>query len=454
MLEQLKSIQNPAVRGGAFYDKIIVFLTLLVLAGCTPPAEEQEDGETKKGEATCEVSSNSSVSTGQELVANFTCTTTSIYQGKKLNITYDESLTSLKLVVSGEETTGQSGKLTYTLPKQEEFQAKLRLTGVTTGKGQLKFKILSKKSNWNFTVVNGSQNSPAGGDGLDISKYTWKRVASSASWSARDSHTSVVFSNKIWVLGGFIGRFTSEDDVWSSSDGKNWTKETSSAGWSAREEHTSVVFNNKIWVLGGEGAGGRKNDVWSSSDGKNWTKETSSAGWSARSGHRSVVFNHKIWVLGGFAGGMKNDVWSSSDGKNWTKETSSAGWSARAYHRSIVFNHKIWVLAGNGGGRKNDVWSSSDGKNWTKETSSGWSGRNSHASVAFNNKIWVLGGVDNSGRENDVWSSSDGKNWTKETSSAGWSARAAHTSVVFNNKIWVLGGDAGSRKNDVWEFGP
>ncbi len=130
-------------------------MTLLVLAGCTPPAEENKEGETKKGEATCEVNSNSSVSTGQELVANFTCTTTSIYQGKKLNITYDESLTSLKLVVSGEETTGQSGKLTYTLPKQEEFQAKLKLTGVTTGKGQLKFKILSKKSNWDFTVVQG-----------------------------------------------------------------------------------------------------------------------------------------------------------------------------------------------------------------------------------------------------------------------------------------------------------
>ncbi len=442
MLEQIKSIQNPVVRGGAFYDKIIVFLTLLVLAGCTPPAEEQEDGETEKGNATCEVSSGSSVSTGQELVANLTCTTSTIYQGKRLNIDYDESLTSLKLVVGEKETVGQSGKLSYILPRKKEFQAKLKLTGVTAGKGQLQFKILSKKSNWAFTVINGS--------GLDISKYTWKKVTSSAGWSARSTHTSVVFNGKIWVIGGFDDGGT-KNDVWSSSDGKNWTKETSSAGWSARWHHTNVVFNHKIWVIGGFD-GNSKNDVWSSSDGKNWTKETSAAGWSARAGHTSVVFNHKIWVIGG---SNKNDVWSSSDGKNWTKETSAADWSGRSGHTSVVFNHKIWVMGGTDGGNTNNVWSSSDGKNWTKETSSaGWGVRQYHTSVVFNDKIWVIGGLGDGSRENDVWSSSDGKNWTKEASSAGWSARWFHRSIVFNDKIWVLGGSDGGTKNDVWEFGP
>ncbi len=455
MLEQIKSIQNPAVGRGAFYDKIIVFLTLLVLAGCTPPAEENKEGGTKKGNATCEVSSGSSLTTGQELVANLTCTATSVYQGKRLNITYDASLTSLKLVVSGRETAGQSGKLTYTLPKQERFQAKLKLTGVKAGKGQLKFKILSKKSNWAFAVVNGNQNSPAGGNGPDIPKQTWKRVASSAGWSARGDHTSVVFNNKIWVIGGYDGR--RRNDVWSSSDGKTWTKETASAGWSARNGHASVVFNNKIWVIGGYDGdllSNRKNDVWSSSDGKTWTKETASAGWSTREYHTSVVFNNKIWVIGGYDPSRKNDVWSSSDGKTWTKETSSAGWSARNGHASVVFSNKIWVIGGFDGGRKNDVWSSSDGKAWTKETSSaGWSARTAHTSVAFNNKIWVMGGVDDDDK-NDVWSSSDGKTWTKETSSAGWSARGDHTSVAFNNKIWVMGGLGGGRKNDVWEVAP
>ncbi len=315
------------------------------MAGCTPPAEEEEE-ENTQNQATCEVSSGNSLTTGQELVANLTCTASTIYQGKKLSITYDESLTSLKLVVGEKETVGQSGTLTHTLPKQEKFQAKLKLTGVTAGKGQLKFNILRKESNWAFTVVNNE---------LDISKYTWKQVASSAGWSARDSHTSVVFNHKIWVIGGSASPFVKKNDVWSSSDGKNWTKATDSAGWSARDSHSSVAFNNKIWVLGGI-AGGRKNDVWSSSDGKNWIKATDSAGWSARSAHASIAFNNKIWVIGGSDGGKKNDVWSSSDGKTWTKETSAAGWSARAGHTSVLSNHKIWVIGGSDGGRKNDVW--------------------------------------------------------------------------------------------------
>ncbi len=144
--------------GGVFYDKSIVFLTLLVLAGCVPPAEESEE-ENTQNQAMCEVASDNSITTGEELVANFTCKVSTIYQGKKLDIAYDESLTSLKLVVSKgeetEETVGQGGELAYILPRQEQFQAKLKLTGVTAGTGQLQFKILREESNWDFTVIQG-----------------------------------------------------------------------------------------------------------------------------------------------------------------------------------------------------------------------------------------------------------------------------------------------------------
>ncbi len=122
------------------------------MAGCTPPAEENE-GEATQNQATCEVTSGSSLATGQELVADLTCAVSNIYQGKRLSIAYDESLTSLKLVVSGDKAVGQIGTLNYKLPRKKEFQAKLKLTGVAAGKGQLKFKILRKKSNWDFTVV-------------------------------------------------------------------------------------------------------------------------------------------------------------------------------------------------------------------------------------------------------------------------------------------------------------
>ncbi|MEM5853852.1 MAG: DUF2341 domain-containing protein, partial [Candidatus Aenigmatarchaeota archaeon] len=134
------------------------------------------------------------------------------------------------------------------------------------------------------------------------------RFVANAGWRARYAHTSVVFNNKIWVIGGYDGSY--KNDVWYSSDGINWTQATSNAGWSARYSHSSVVFNNKIWVIGGYD-GSYKNDVWYSSDGINWTQATSNAGWNIRYGHSSVVFNNKMWVMGGWTGSsFKNDVWA------------------------------------------------------------------------------------------------------------------------------------------------
>ncbi len=171
MLEQIKSIQTLFVRGGAFYDKSIVFLTMLVLAGCVPPGEEEkEDGLASN--IKCEVDSTESVTTGEELVANVTCNTPELAQGRKLQVIYDESLTSLKLVVAEEETIGEDGKLTYTLPNQEQFQAKLKLTGVAEGEGQVKFKILSQKSNWAFTVVRGGPRALTLGADVAASVFT------------------------------------------------------------------------------------------------------------------------------------------------------------------------------------------------------------------------------------------------------------------------------------------
>jgi hypothetical protein len=274
----------------------------------------------------------------------------------------------------------------------------------------------------------------------------WHCATTSAGWSERSGHTSVVFDNKMWVLGGTNGS-NSKNDVWFSTDGVNWTRATVYAGWSERYGHTSVVFDNKMWVIGGS----YRNDVWYSTDGVNWTCATSFAVWSGRLFHTSVVFDNKIWLLGGVDNNIDyNDVWYSSNGVIWTQATDSAGWSERSGHTSVVFDNKMWVLGGDDGNDRNDVWYSSDGVNWTMATANaGWSERYGHTSVVFDNKMWVLGGL--AGSEiNDVWYSSDGINWTQATYNAGWSERNGHTSVVFDNKMWVLGGFWGSYHNDVW----
>ena len=80
---------------------------------------------------------------------------------------------------------------------------------------------------------------------------TWTQATSAAAWPARDAHTTVVFNNKMWVIGGVSGSTTCLHDVWYSSDGATWTQATSAAGWSIRHALTSVVFDYKIWIMGG-----------------------------------------------------------------------------------------------------------------------------------------------------------------------------------------------------------
>jgi len=295
---------------------------------------------------------------------------------------------------------------------------------------------------------------------LAIAGAHWIQATASADWSERKGHASVVFNNKMWVIGGYkggVGVFQPYlNDVWYSSDGVNWTQATASAGWNGRDGHTSIVFKNKMWVIGGG------SDVWYSSDGVNWTQATASAGWVERYDHASVVFKNKMWVIGGADSGLNvvNDVWYSTDGVNWTQATAHAGWAERYGHTSVVFKNKMWVIGGTqyAGFCEpdfNDVWYSTDGVNWTQATASpGWEKRYYHTSVVFDNKMWVIGGY-NSGYNdylNDVWFSTDGANWIQTTASAGWSKRWGHTSIVFKNKMWVIGGYNYYTEylNDVW----
>lgn len=148
------------------------------------------------------------------------------------------------------------------------------------------------------------------------------------------------------------------NDVWYSDDCINWTRATDSAAWSKRILHSSVVFDNKMWILGGNGEEGIKGDVWNSTDGVNWTCVTESAPW-ARYAHTSLVFNDKMWILGGSAGlTYKNDAWYSTDGKTWNKIADTALWQERLMHTSVVFDNKIWIIGGENDTalRLNDAW--------------------------------------------------------------------------------------------------
>ena len=152
------------------------------------------------------------------------------------------------------------------------------------------------------------------------------------------------------------------NNVRPESEGADWYYASGDLPFPAREYHTSVVFNNKMWVIGGYGDGGRKNDAWYSTDGVVWTQATASAAFTCRIWHTSVVFNNKMWVIGGADNdGYRNDVWYSTDGAVWTQATASAALPVCSSHTSVVFNNKMWVIGGYVYGFRNDVWYSSSG---------------------------------------------------------------------------------------------
>lgn len=284
---------------------------------------------------------------------------------------------------------------------------------------------------------------------------TGVEATSAAAFLGRIDHASVVFNNKMWVIGGYDGS-SYRNDVWYSTDGVLWEQATEDAAFSPRKEHASVVFDNKLWVIGGavEGNPTRLNDVWYSNDGISWTLATANTAFPAVSGHSSVVFENKLWVFGGSVdSSLFNNVWSSSDGIIWTQVTVDDTFPIREWHSSVVFDNKIWIIAGlSPSGYEKDVWNTSDGINWIQvSTDAEFSVRVEHTSVVFNNKIWVIGGFSGSCCS-DAWYSENGVDWMQAIENSNFSDRHVHSSIVFEDKIWLIGGNNNEPGflNDVW----
>ncbi|HQM85998.1 MAG TPA: hypothetical protein PLD55_15065, partial [bacterium] len=157
-------------------------------------------------------------------------------------------------------------------------------------------------SDWHSAGTIGFSDVWSSSDGI-----SWTKVKDSAPWGTRGSHILQVYDNKMWLIGGIIFNDyagTSKNDVWYSTDGVNWTEATSNSGITAGGGYSSVVFDNKMWVIG-------TNKAWYSTDGINWTSATMNNAFPTRKHHTSVVFNNKIWVIGGDGSSTnpRSDVW-------------------------------------------------------------------------------------------------------------------------------------------------
>lgn len=142
---------------------------------------------------------------------------------------------------------------------------------------------------------------------------TWQMAVANAAWSPRAYHQAVVLDDRIWILGGgnYVPSHHALNDVWSSADGVHWEQVTDAAPWGPRLWFSSVVYRDRIWVLGGwSKSQGNFGDVWCSKDGRDWLCLKSARSWSPRHEHSAFVFQDKLWVAGGHAYPLNSEVWS------------------------------------------------------------------------------------------------------------------------------------------------
>ena len=240
-----------------------------------------------------------------------------------------------------------------------------------------------------------------------------------ADWEGRHTAGYVVYKGKMWIIGGDVNQRHYQGDVWNSTDGKTWTwvNKGRPVPWGPRALHYTLVFRDKIWVIGGQTMPAFSpadelfyRDIWTITDGVEWSRvEPAEPYWSARGMiGGSVVFKDEIWILGGGTydtpktptRNFYNDVWSSSDGVRWKRHLESAPWEPRQYHDVAAFDDRMWAMEGYYKSNRNDVWYSSDGVHWHELPGTPWKPRHAASVFVHDNALWMVAG---NNMESDVW---------------------------------------------------
>ena len=239
-------------------------------------------------------------------------------------------------------------------------------------------------------------------------------------WEGRHTAGYVVYKEKMWIIGGDPLQGHYQSDVWNSTDGRTWTHVNKGrpVPWGPRALHYTLVFEDKIWVMGGQTtpqfAPAREvlhRDIWNTADGIHWNRVTPREPfWPARGMiGGNVVFNSRIWILGGGTYDTPqtptrkfyNDVWSSPDGVHWKRHVEHAPWQPRQYHDVAVFDNRMWVMEGyDGKGNRKDVWYSADGVHWSELPDTPWKPRHAASVFVHDNALWMVAG---NNMERDVW---------------------------------------------------
>lgn len=79
----------------------------------------------------------------------------------------------------------------------------------------------------------------------------WSLENNGSRFFSRINHVMTVLDSKMWVVGG-VGRGVDYNDIWYTSDGINWIEDQENSTDTSFQgrDYESVVFKNKIWIIG------------------------------------------------------------------------------------------------------------------------------------------------------------------------------------------------------------
>ena len=256
--------------------------------------------------------------------------------------------------------------------------------------------------NYPVFVLNGEMLALNQGAWVSKDGRNWTKTALPDSGLNSAYQSFVQLDGAVYALGSLSGNyqdFTISPKILRTRDGRSWETATEQSNLPKRIFYSTVVFKNKIWLIGGYDGENYLNDVWTSEDGVQWQRVVAQAPWSPRQGTTLVLFKNRLWLFGGgVIDGEKEinpesrtEVWSSEDGINWTQEkmkTERVGGGT-----PIVFDDKLWFVGANrnDGNFNNAVAVSADGITWQSH-SAPWSVRGGVAVWIFDNKLFMTGG--------------------------------------------------------------
>lgn len=340
-----------------------------------------------------------------------------------------------------------------------------------------------------------------------VTTYEWQRLTADLhpDWRVRDGNTLTwlpAAGRFVMVAGwnpydepqGFGSTTTTTDEVWSSADGVTWTQDLphGHAAFERRHSHNTVLWNDRLWMIGGDTWQGYYNhDVVSSADGVTWTVElgpgTTDPPWSERGLQTIGVYDGKLWMAGGqdLLGDpvdyvFHNDVWNTEDGVTWTQvaadgPASPTRWAGCGVLDGLVeFRGELWLVGcaqaranAQGHSMSNEVWSTVDGVTWTLHATPPWAGKIWPNVVVWDDKLWILFGYTYgdpangwpAGNSNEAWYSEDGETWRSLPHDAPVPGSHGQGVAVTPDALVLAGGNYGfgfgaGEDKSVWRLVP